>query len=58
MTLNTWDTSFYGNIYKKEKYNVDEEIIKEYFPAEKVKQSTMEIYQELLSLDFVRVPNA
>jgi len=56
--MNNWDTSFYGNIYKKDKYNVDEEIIKEYFPAEKVKQSTMEIYQELLSLDFVRVPNA
>ena len=33
-------------------------MIKEYFPAEKVKQATMVIYLELLSLDFVRVPNA
>lgn len=56
--LLNWDYSFYGNIYKMQKYNIDEEILKEYFPAEIVKEATLEIYQELLSLEFKKLPEA
>jgi len=54
--LLNWDYSFYGNIYKKQHYNIDEEMLKEYFPAEVVKEETMQIYQELLSLEFKKLP--
>lgn len=56
--LDNWDWSFYGNIYKMKNFNIDEEKLKEYFPAENVKTETMAIYQELLSLTFVKVENA
>ena len=36
-------------------YSVDDEKIKEYFPLEKVVNSTLEIYQELLGLKFTEV---
>ena len=56
--LETWDYSYYGNIYKIQNFNIDEEKLKEFFPAENVKLETMAIYQELLSLTFVKVENA
>jgi Zn-dependent oligopeptidase len=34
--INSWDTAFYINLYKKLKFNVDENKIKEYFPFDKV----------------------
>ena len=36
-------------------YSVEDEKIKEYFPLEKVVNSTLEIYQELLGLKFTEV---
>lgn len=53
-----WDFSYYGSLYKKKKYSIDEDIVKEYFPAENVKAKTLEIYQELLSLEFKLLPHA
>lgn len=54
----TWDFSFYDAIYKKKVYNIDEDQIKEYFPSEHVKSSTLEIYQKLLGLEFKLLPDA
>jgi len=42
----------------KEKFNQTEEQLREYFPAEHVKEVTMEIYQELLGLKFRKLENA
>ncbi len=42
---------------KEEQLNIDEEEIKKYFPMEHVVQSTLDIYQELLSLKFTKVKN-
>ena len=53
-----WDLAFYGARYKKQFFHIEEDIIKEYFPAEHVKEATMDIYQELLGLDFRKLPNA
>lgn len=50
--------AYYGAIYKKQQFNLDEEQIKEYFPAEHVKEATMNIYQQLLGLDFKKLPDA
>ena len=56
--MHQWDNSFYGAQYKKQMFNVDEDKVKEYFPAENVKVVTMEIYQELLGLTFKKLPDA
>jgi neurolysin len=56
--MHQWDNSFYGNIYKQQNFHIDEDKIKEYFPAENVKLATMDIYQELLGLDFKQLPEA
>lgn len=56
--MENWDLAYYGTRYKKKFFNIEEDIIKEYFPAEHVKEATMDIYQELLGLDFRKLPNA
>lgn len=53
--INAWDFMYYHTKLMKEKYGVDEELIKEYFPLERVISETLEIYQELLSLKFIKV---
>ena len=50
--LNSWDLGYWGKKYKVAKLNVDEDEVKEYFPAEHVVEETMQIYQELLGLKF------
>lgn len=50
--LNSWDTSYYGNKLLKKKYGVDSEAIKEYFPLDHVVETTLQIYEDLLGLDF------
>ncbi len=42
----------------KDSFNIDEEQIKEYFPADHVKKATMDIYQKLLGLEFKHLPKA
>lgn len=42
----------------KERFNQTEEQLREYFPAEHVKEVTMDIYQELLGLKFRKLENA
>lgn len=43
-TMNPWDMPYFSNIYKKKNHEVDEDKIKEYFPAEHVVEETMKIY--------------
>ena len=35
--IENWDLAYYGSRYKKKYFNIDEEQIKDYFPAEHVK---------------------
>lgn len=55
--LNNWDIGFYSNLYKKDTDAVDEDKFREYFPSENVKFATMEIYQQLLGLEFEKLPS-
>ncbi|KAJ3006067.1 UNVERIFIED_CONTAM: hypothetical protein HDU68_004291, partial [Siphonaria sp. JEL0065] len=56
--INQWDTGYYLNLVEKEKYQVDHEEIKRYFPLHVVTKGLFEIYQRLLSLKFKKVEDA
>ncbi|KAJ3135204.1 hypothetical protein HK100_002975 [Physocladia obscura] len=56
--INYWDTGYYLNLIEKEKYQVDHEEIKRYFPLHVVTNGLFEIYQRLLGLRFEKVEDA
>lgn len=51
-TLNAWETAYWANQYKKRKYAVDDEKIKEYFPADKVISGMFDTFGPLFGLTF------
>mmetsp|Transcript_21450 Transcript_21450/g.27915 ORF Transcript_21450/g.27915 Transcript_21450/m.27915 type:complete len:756 (+) Transcript_21450:22-2289(+) len=54
--IQAWDIAYYHSIILKNDYGVDNELIREYFPINHVIETTMEIYQTLLSLTFTEIP--
>ncbi len=50
--LTAWELPYWANQYKKQKYAVDGEKIKEYFPAEKVISGMFETFGDLFGLRF------
>ena len=50
--LQAWDVSFYGDMLKREKYAVDSQKVREYFPIERVIDGIFELSQELFGLRF------
>jgi thimet oligopeptidase len=52
--LDQWDQTYYENQLRKTKYAVDQNEIKQYFPVQKVVDSVLSIYQELLGVKFTR----
>lgn len=56
--LDPWDIIHYAYQLKKRDYSLDDEVIREYFPTEKVVQSIFDIYSRLLGVKFVVVPDA
>ncbi|MDD5301698.1 MAG: Zn-dependent oligopeptidase [Elusimicrobia bacterium] len=56
--FNAWDWRYYDNQLKKAKYSVDNQKIKEYFPADYVTEQMLGVYQKLLGLKFREVTDA
>lgn len=56
--FNAWDWRFYDNQLKKAKYAVDNQKIKEYFPADHVTEQMLGVYQKLLGLKFRQIKDA
>lgn len=56
--LNAWDLRYYEYQLKKKDYSLDNEKIREYFPAEHVIKNTFRVYSTLLGVTYVEVPNA
>jgi thimet oligopeptidase len=54
--LKPWDISFLKACYKKKTFDIDEQLIAEYFPTEKTIQALLDIYQKFFSLTFKEVP--
>src|SRR3989344_6069056 len=50
--LGAHDVAYLFKQIRKEKFDIDSDIVKEYFPFEHVKQATLDAYQKLLSVVF------
>ena len=57
-TLDFWDMRYYTNMVEEKEYSVDQQALKEYFPLERVTEGLLGIYQQMLSLVFIPVPDA
>ncbi|MFW9960540.1 MAG: M3 family metallopeptidase [Candidatus Thorarchaeota archaeon] len=53
ITLELWDLFYYHEMLMKEKFSVDQNEIKKYFPMERVVAGVLEIYQKVLNLNFI-----
>jgi thimet oligopeptidase len=50
--INIWDWRYYSNQLKKQKYNIDAEALKVYFPYQRVVDGMFRIYQDIFGLKF------
>ncbi len=55
LTINSWDWRYYQNQWKKEKFQIDNQMIKEYFPLQVVLKGMFEIYQTLFGVTFIEI---
>jgi len=55
--LNPWDVGYLRNQLLISKYQVDHEALREYFPMESCLSGMLDIYSELLGLEYRRVEN-
>jgi thimet oligopeptidase len=53
--VNLWDWRYFANQLKKQKYNVDAEELRVYFPYQQVLDGMFAIYQRIFGLKFERV---
>ncbi|BEI82885.1 hypothetical protein CcaverHIS002_0307530 [Cutaneotrichosporon cavernicola] len=54
--LNLWDYRYYDRLWTERKLALDDEKVKEYFPVSKVVPTILDIYKQLLSVQFYPVP--
>jgi len=52
--IQRWDWSFYSEKLKKELYDIDDEILKPYFPLEKVEEAIFHLANRLYGLTFIK----
>ena len=53
--INIWDWRYYTNQLKKQKYTVDTEALRVYFPFQQVLEGMFNIYQSIFGLKFTRI---
>ena len=51
-----WDIAYIQNMYKKNRFNLDEQKIAEYFPMQNTIDELLDIYRQFFSIDFEEVP--
>lgn len=54
--LNIWDWRYYDQLILQNEYQVDHEVIKDYFPLHVVTKGLLDVYQEILGLRFAELP--
>ncbi|HEU5125080.1 MAG TPA: M3 family metallopeptidase [Verrucomicrobiae bacterium] len=53
--IHIWDWRYYSNQLKKQRYNIDAEQLRVYFPYQRVLDGMFAIYQRIFGLKFARV---
>ncbi|KAI9144076.1 hypothetical protein BKA69DRAFT_1026020 [Paraphysoderma sedebokerense] len=53
--LKLWDVGFFENILRKEEFNVDDELVSQYFPLEYVLTGILKTYENLFNLKFTQI---
>ena len=53
--IGTWDWRYYDNQLVKQKYNVDKEALRNFFPFQKVLEGMFNIYQSIFGLKFEQI---
>jgi thimet oligopeptidase len=53
--IGSWDWRYYSNQIKKQKYNVDTEALRSFFPFQKVLEGMFNIYQSIFGLKFEKI---
>ena len=53
-----WDYRYYDRKYIEESLSLDDKIVQEYFPVSTVVPAILEIYQNLLGVQFEEIQNA
>jgi len=53
--IQPWESGYYNNILLKEKYNLDQNLVKEYFPTNDVIDGLFQIAQHLFGVQFEEV---
>lgn len=56
--LKAWDTTYLAYQLKKRDYGLDDEKIRQYFPAEIVIKGLFEVYSKLLSVNYIELKDA
>jgi peptidyl-dipeptidase Dcp len=54
-TLQKWDFAYYSEKLKKEKYNIDQEMLKPYFQLDKALAGTFEVANKLYGISFNKI---
>lgn len=52
--LDEWDRSFYSNQARKKQFELDPEVVRQYFPAQHTIDAVLSIYSGMLGLTFTR----
>ena len=53
-TLEEWDRSYYADRARKQKYDLDREAVRQYFPAQHTIDAVLDIYSQMLGLTFTK----
>ena len=56
--IGIWDWRYYQNQLKKQKYTVDKEALRDFFPFQKVLDGMFNIYQNIFGLKFEQIDRA
>jgi len=57
-SINAWDWRYYSNQIKKADYAIDDEVVRAYFPADKVLKGMFSVYERLFGITIAPVKGA
>ena len=58
LTIAPWDYYYYAEKVRKDKYDLDEDEVRAYFPLENVRQGIFNMAKRLYGVNFTELPNA